>query len=213
MSAFVLDSILGFFMRVLTFFWVFTLFFSFSDVDLPLQVDEPTISAPVPGEALQGSVPITGTTDVPGFISAEVSFAYLDDPTETWFLIYSSNQAVIDGLITTWDTTGITDGNYTLRLQVTLSDGSSRETFVSPLRVRNYTAIETPTPLPTQPTATPLPTITPTPSPFPTPTPLSVNPAVLSSTELFSSILYGGSAAALIFIIIGIYLWLRWRLK
>ncbi len=200
-------------MRALTFSLFFTLLFSGSIPFILIQAGEPAVTAPLPGSALQGVVLVTGTTDVPGFVSAEVAFTYQDDPTSTWFPISSSSLPIQDGMLATWDTTGITDGNYILRLRVILSDGTSRDALVTSLRVRNYTPVETPTPLPTQPQATPLPTITLTPSPFPTPTALGVNPAVLSTADISYSLLYGGSAAVLLFIIIGIYLWLRWRLK
>jgi hypothetical protein len=46
-------------------------------------------------------------------------------------------------------------------------------------------------------------------TPFPTPTALARNPATLVPMDISSSILYGGLAAILMFIIIGLYLWLR----
>jgi len=90
-----------------------------------------------------------------------------------------------------------------------LSDGNTRETIVSGLRVRNYTPVETLTPIPLAPEATPLSTFTPTATPFPTPTSLPRNPATFAPTDVSVSILYGGLGAILIIIIIGIYLYLR----
>ncbi|HEY5270165.1 MAG TPA: hypothetical protein VII97_07495 [Anaerolineales bacterium] len=173
------------------------------------QFGDLVIVAPRPGDVLQGVVPIAGSSDVTGFVSAEVAFTYADDPTGTWFLIAVNNQPVFNDMLATWDTTVITDGDYVLRLRVYLTDGSSREAFVSGLRVRNYTPVETTTPIPLAPEATPLPTVTPTTIPFPTPTALPRNPATLAPTDVSASILYGGMAAILTFVIIGIYLWLR----
>jgi hypothetical protein len=173
------------------------------------QLGDPAIVSPRPGEVLQGVVTISGTSDVTGFSSAEIAFSFTDDPTGTWFLIATNSQAVINDKLTTWDTTVITDGNYVVRLRVTLLDGSTRETLVSGLRVRNYTPVETPTPMPVVPEATPLPTITPTGTPFPTPTALARNPATLVPRDVSTSILYGGLMAISILILLSIYLWLR----
>ncbi len=173
------------------------------------QFGDPVIVEPRPGDVLQGVVTIAGSSDVTGFVSAEVSFTYADDPTGTWFLITMSSQPVFNDRLATWDTTVITDGDYVLRLRVYLTDGSSREALVSGLRARNYTPVETPTPMALAPEATPLSTITPTATPFPTPTALPRNPAALAPTDVSASILYGGLAAILTFVIVGIYLWLR----
>ena len=167
------------------------------------------IDSPHPGDVLQGVVPIVGSTAIDGFVSADISFTYADDPTGTWFLIAKSLQPISKSTLVTWDTTVITDGNYVLRLQVTLVDGNMREFLVPELRVRNYTPIETPIPLPMVPEPTPFPTAAPTLTPFPTPTGLARNPATLAPMDVSASIIYGGLAAILAFIILGIYLWLR----
>lgn len=169
----------------------------------------PTITTPLPGDVLQGTLEVVGSSDITGFVSAELTFSYVDDPTGTWFLITMLNQPVLNQVLATWDTSNITDGNYNLRLRVFLTDGNIIDILVSNLRVRNYTPVETPTPAPTVPQATLLPTITLTPTPFPTPTDLPHNLAVLSPIDVSSSIMYGGLAACLLFIIVGIYLWLR----
>ena len=173
------------------------------------QFGDPAIIEPRPGDVLQGVVAITGSTDIDGFASAEISFTYTDDPTGTWFLIGKQDQPAFNEPLATWDTTVITDGNYVLRLRVFLTDGSTRNAVVSDLRVRNYSPIETPTSVPLAPEATPLPTVTPTSTPLPTPTSLPVNPASLAPTDVSSSILYGGLAAILVFVVIGVLFWMR----
>jgi hypothetical protein len=173
------------------------------------QFGDPVIISPRLGDVLQGVVTITGSSDVTGFVAAEISFTYMEDPTGTWFLIAKNNQPVFSDTLATWDTTAITDGNYVIRLRVYLTDGSTRDTLVSGLRVRNYSPVETRTPMILAPEATPLPTFTLTATPFPTPTTLPPNPATLAMTDVSTSILYGGLVAILIFIIISIYLWLR----
>jgi hypothetical protein len=104
--------------------------------------------SPEAGEAIQGNVPIIGTTDIEGFEQSVVSFAYDDNPLGTWFLISTSDKPIRNAEITQWDTTQISDGFYQLRVLVRRSDGTSIEERVRNLRVRNYTPIETNTPAP-----------------------------------------------------------------
>ncbi len=158
------------------------------------------ITAPGPQQALQGQVRVLGTTNVPDFKAAYLFFGYAEDPTHTWFLLAEQHRPTYQGLLARWDTTRITDGDYVLRLVVVTTDGKRYEDTV-PVRVRNYTPIETPTPMPTQlgqataPPSTPQPTITPTPH-WPTPTPVPPNPVVLTPDELQRAVL-GGIGAVL----------------
>lgn len=170
----------------------------------------PAIAAPRPGEALQGKVVIAGTSDAVGFTSFELAFAYPADPTGTWFLVAQSGEAVRDGTLAEWDTTALTDGNYTLRLRVFLDDGTSLDVLVPDLRVRNYTPVETPTPGPTAAARTlTLPAATPPALRPSTPTPLPPNPAVLTSSRLFASLGYGAAAAAVVILLLVLYNRLR----
>ena len=179
------------------------------------------VASPLAGQVLQGLVTVSGTSAIDGFVSAEVSFAYSGEPTGSWFLLTISSQPVTEGTLAVWDTTAISDGNYTLRLRVTLFDGTTLEAIVPDLRVRNYTPTETSTPTlpPTAastlpPTLTPiLPTLTATPipteTPLPTPTAMPENPAILPSADISKSILSGGSAAVVFFLFMVLYLHLR----
>jgi hypothetical protein len=169
----------------------------------------PAIVSPRPGDALQGKIVIAGTSDAIGFLSSELAFAYPTDPTGTWFLIAQSRVAVQDGSLAEWDTTAITDGNYTLRLRVFLDDGTSFDVLVPDLRVRNYTPVETPTPGPTTATLTPtLPAVTPT-RRIPTSTPLPPNPAALTPPRILSSLGYGALAAVVFLLFLYLYNRLR----
>jgi hypothetical protein len=158
-------------------------------------IEQPSIQSPGGGEALQGVVLVSGTTDVPGFRRSEVAFAYQNDPTSTWFLIQQSEQPVIESVLANWDTTTIGDGTYQLRLQVVLEDGQVLEQVVAGLRVRNYTQIETNTPVsPAARQATG--TLVPTPlSDFQVMprniTPAPTNPAQLDRMDLQQSALRG----------------------
>ena len=169
----------------------------------------PAVTNPQAGDALQGTVTVTGSSNATGFLSSEISFSYANDTTGTWFLIATNSQPASDGTLATWDTTTITDGDYVLRLRVVLADGSHLDVTVPNLRVRNYTPVETPTPEPAAPQATFTPTITQTTTPFPTPTTLPGNPAALTSADVSTSIACGGLGAALLLFVFGIYLWLR----
>lgn len=184
-----------------------------------------TITSPVTGQAVQGSVVIRGTMDTSGFQSYELDFTYNDDPTPSWFLIEESTSPIQEGILAIWDTTTITDGDYTLRLLVTLNDGAQVEMAVNHLRVRNYTPIETDTPAPTPmyvtlaPSslpvfASPVETLAPTQLLYPnTPTPLPTNPAVVTSRQMTQALVEGAATSVGLLTLLGVYLGLRSILK
>src|SRR3990170_5369187 len=115
---------------------------------------EVAIHSPLPGQVLQGIVAVSGNSAVEGFQSAELSFTYSQGAPETWFQIGTSSDPVSHGEMGKWDTTTISDGNYTLRLEVKLEDGSQWIATAPAVRVRNYTPIETNTPAPSVEAAT-----------------------------------------------------------
>ena len=161
--------------------------------------DEPpiTITSPLADEVLRGTVTITGTTEIPNFFSAELDFAYASNPTGTWFAIQTLSQPVTDSTITTWDTTSISDGDYILRLRVSLLDNTFQEITV-PIQIGNDVAPSTPTVIPTATLSTievqiPTPFLlaaspTPTAPPRPTPTAFPTNPASLGQSAIFASL-------------------------
>ena len=177
------------------------------------------ITSPKSGDILRGQVTITGTTDVANFLSARLDFAYASNPAENWFALQALSQPASDSALTIWDTTSITDGDYVLRLQVFLNDGTTREVTV-PLRIQNDTPI---------PTAAPIPTITPEevfsiqiPTPFllaasptptevprPTPTALPPNPAALNQSEIYASLRRGALVIIGLFVVAGVLVYMR----
>lgn len=170
----------------------------------PAASSAPAILSPRPQQALQGSIPVVVDTAIQGLQSAELSFAYFQDTTDTWFPIQDSDQSLSNEALAVWDTSKISDGDYNLRLTIILEDGEQISVLVSGLRVRNYTPIETDTPTPVTPTATPLPQDTPLPTqpPIPTqtpipptPTPMSHNPAILDGQDIMASAAMGALAA------------------
>jgi len=176
------------------------------------------ISSPLEEQYVQGVVTISGSVTVLGFSSYELSFAYENDPTQTWFKLTSSTLPVFEGELGTWDTTTLTDGDYTLRLRVFLLDGTTQELIMSDLRVRNYTPIPTATPTPTStpvvqfvaPTAQLIrPVLATATLSLPTPTPLPPNPASLAESSISSALGRGAALALLLFVVFGLLLRLR----
>lgn len=160
---------------------------------LTVVVPRIAISEPKPGQALQGTVRIIGSSNIRNFAHAEIAFAYQDNPTDTWFIISESDQGVVNDVLAVWDTTTITDNIYQLRLLVTTEDNRQFTEIVDGLRIRNYTAIETDTPQPDKsqivnPTMIATSTATPLPK---TPTPLPTNPANIQENDLIRSGLNG----------------------
>ena len=187
----------------------------------PVQAQEGAqliISSPLEGQIVQGLVTVSGTVAILGFADYELSFAYQDDSTQTWFVLASSSLPVFEGELGIWDTTTLTDGDYILRLRVFLLDGSVQETTVSGLRVRNYTAIPTSTLTPTAtavvrfavPTAQLIaPALATTTPSLPTPTPLPPNPVGLARASISDALGKGAALALLLFL--GFALLLRLR--
>jgi hypothetical protein len=169
---------------------------------------------PQPGQALLGNIEISGNTAVDGYKYAEILFGYANDLTETWFLIAQSDSPVENGVLANWDTTVISDGNYNIKLSVTLLDGAIITSIVQDVRVRNYSPIEPDTPKPVSRTSTPEPgntpthTVTITPVP-PTATPLPTNPIILTPTDFVAGLGRGVLIALGFFIFLGIYLGFR----
>jgi hypothetical protein len=169
----------------------------------------PIITAPLPGEVLQGLVVVTGVTDIAGFVSSELEFAHSNDPTTTWFFIAQSDQPVQYGTLSVWDTTIIADGEYDLRLRIHLSNGSHLDVMVPGLQVRNYSFIESPSTVyaiivetATKPVVSPS-------LPMPTSSPLSPNSAALTPSRIFTGFVYGALAAIALLLLLHIYIRLR----
>ena len=170
------------------------------------------ITSPVADEVLRGQVSITGRLDVPVFTAARLEFAYATNPTDTWFLIQTFSQPVVDAALATWDTTSITDGSYVLRLRVTLEDGGLQEVTV-PIQIGND-ALPTATPEPThtpEPESALLPTpfllaASPTPTYVPrsTPTALPPNPVSLEQGEVYRSLGRGALVILGLFVLAGL---------
>ncbi len=145
------------------------------------------ITSPQSGSSVRGSVQITGSALHPAFQRYELYFTV--EPGENWVFIGDARTSpVSNGVLGTWETGGLPDGNYSLRLRVVRQDGNYDEGFARNIVVANTTP---PTPVPTDTPAfdvqatlpppiegvvTPTPIATPTPAvveqpDIPTPTP------------------------------------------
>jgi hypothetical protein len=162
------------------------------------------ITRPVDGEAVRGVVTLEGTANHPAFDRFDLAFAYDADPTETWFPIVDEDRSrVVEGRLAVWDTNGITDGDYTLRLRVWPAEGDPLVTVVRGVRVRNYTSAETPTPGP----SSEPPVVTPTFAPATlTPTPPVAVPEVPEpGSRVGDALLAGGILALAVLAAAGTY--------
>lgn len=118
------------------------------------------ITSPATGDVVKGPVVIRGTASTAGFQRYELAFAYDPDPTGTWFSIQGPATTPVDGgVLSQWETGGLTDGSYALRLRVYTGERTFVEAVVRGVRVENQAAA-TPSPAPS-PTAPPAPTATP----------------------------------------------------
>jgi hypothetical protein len=103
------------------------------------------LTTPLEGGIISGVVAIGGTAAHPQFQRYELAFGYDPNPTDSWFSIQPpATTPVSNDLLGRWDTAGVTDGTYVLRLRVFWSESDYLETFVRRVEVRN-TPAETPT--------------------------------------------------------------------
>ncbi|NPA90183.1 MAG: hypothetical protein GXO55_01840 [Chloroflexi bacterium] len=133
------------------------------------------ITAPKNNETVRGEVRITGTAVHPQFQRYELYYAPWPPPKTDrgWILIGEAHyQQQPNGLLGLWDTRGIPDGTYALKLRVVKVDGNYIDSPIIRVIVANTQPTPTPTPLPpptSLPTQAPVKKETPTPVPTPTP--------------------------------------------
>lgn len=184
------------------------------------------ISAPQAGETLRGQVEIIGNMDVPNFLSAELTFTYAVNVADTlrsnsgqaWFSIRTFPQPVVGTTIAIWDTTSLTDGDYSLRLRVFFQDGSFQDALISGLKIRN----DAPLPAEIVPTETafpqfistlPTPALTGLPAiaakTYPSPEPLPANLASVTISSIYFNFARGALITLVLFIVFSLVLRLR----
>jgi len=175
------------------------------------------ITQPLPGEAAQGLIQITGTIEVEDLAFYVLEFAYHDGNNQSWFGISRGETSISEDILGEWDTSSIPDNNYNLRLTVNRETAEPIVLIVSGIRVRNYSAIETNTPAPTTvlPSQTPTfvesATVIPTQELRPSPTALAPNPAAITGDDIQNNLLKGAIGGVVIFIVFLIYRGTRTR--
>jgi hypothetical protein len=191
------------------------------------------VTAPLEGAVVSGIVPILGTATDPRFQRYELAFGYDPNPTDTWFSIGEPGTSQIaNDVLGRWDTSGLVDGTYVLRLRVYWSERDFLETFARRVRIQNATptaaptpaAIGTPTPRPTDVTTLagtartqPAIALPPTSTPRPTPGQPGIigggsSPAIatrLNARLIAGAFLNGVRLTLIIFALLGGYVGLR----
>jgi hypothetical protein len=160
------------------------------------------ISNPAEGEILSGLVTIRGTANHPNFQQYDLAFAYDPNPTDTWFPVGEPfTSPVQDDRLSLWDTTGISDGVYQLRLRVWTDAGLAFEVVSGSLQIRNYTSIAS---LPEAPRPTATMIITPEATALPA-SDQEAEPAAEDIPPSVRAFLIGAVLAVFGFIFLGIY--------
>lgn len=106
------------------------------------------IISPVPSSIIAGSsVQILGSASHPNFLQYQVEFGPDPNPNNLWYLVTNPVlQPVQNGLLGIWNTVGLSDSTYQIRLRVFLRDGTTQQTSVGSLRVQNTAATPVPSP-------------------------------------------------------------------
>jgi hypothetical protein len=188
------------------------------------------ITTPLDGATVAGIVPILGTATHPQFLRYELAFGYSPNPTDTWFTLQEPVKTpVVNEVLGRWDTTGLTDGVYTLRLRVFWTERLFVEAFAREVRVQNATPTPPPAPQTTPPapqaaaaTATPAIVLPPTSTPRPTTAVASANttsrpssaaPSWLDKQVIGRAFLAGLLLTGSLFVLLGLYLGFKGMLR
>lgn len=175
------------------------------------------ITKPTQGDLVNDIVQIIGTVGNAEFDHYEMHFALHPNPTDTWFpIVLSGTIPVTNGVLGQWDTKGISNGKYVIRLGVFDAEGNLlAKTRVSDILVNTEPASISQTATPTVIDAA-------TPVLSPTEMPKS-NRIVNPEKSLFTNILHkqqqeydyisifttGAAYSVFIFLTLGFYLQLR----
>lgn len=91
------------------------------------------LSLPEPGQEIQGKIVLTGTVNLPDF--GFFKYEYAPQGSEQWSTIAAGDKIIVDGELGAWDTSGVTPGDYQLRLLVTNNLGEALPACIIPVRV------------------------------------------------------------------------------
>ena len=93
------------------------------------------VVTPSATQVLSGTVAITGRANSPGFRSYSVEWGRGADPA-SWVRIQETNRRVLNGVLATWDTTKVPNGQYTIRVRLEDNDRGTLR-FAVPVFVDN----------------------------------------------------------------------------
>jgi hypothetical protein len=97
--------------------------------------DEIMLTAPEPGDLINGTVTLTGTANVPNFGFYKYEIAPVG--TNNWTTIAAGSSPVREGELGKWDTTALANGDYFLQLVIIDNVGKTLEPCVIAVRVAN----------------------------------------------------------------------------
>lgn len=104
------------------------------------------ILSPISGNVIASNVQVLGSAIHPQFLQYQLEYGPDPNPSNLWYPITGGIQNTVqNNLLGIWNTTGVQDGLYQLRLRVYLRDGTNLSTLVSAVRIQN----RQPTPQPT----------------------------------------------------------------
>ncbi|MBE2269751.1 MAG: PKD domain-containing protein, partial [Anaerolinea sp.] len=103
------------------------------------------ILSPFYGNVVAGAVQVFGSATHPNFLQYQLEYGPDPNPNNLWYpATTASTVPVTNGILGFWNTTGVQDATYQLRLRVFLRDGTLLTTVVNNIRVQNRQA----TPIP-----------------------------------------------------------------
>ncbi|MBK8025999.1 MAG: PKD domain-containing protein [Chloroflexi bacterium] len=103
------------------------------------------ILSPAPGNIVAGNVQVLGSASHPQFLQYQLEWGPDPNPGNLWYPVNAPLfNPVVNGLLGVWNTIGVQDARYQLRLRVYLRDGRVEQTVVSNITVQNR--INTPVP-------------------------------------------------------------------
>jgi hypothetical protein len=101
----------------------------------PWLQERPAWKSPILEAEINGTVPITGTVDVPNFGFYKFEMRPQGGSDTSWLTILAGNEARQDANLGSWNTSLLPPGNYELGLVVTDNQGKSLPACVVNVRI------------------------------------------------------------------------------
>ena len=190
-------------------------------VERPITTLIVNITDPKQGDLVDDTVPILGTVGNAEFDHYELHFALSPNPTDTWFpIVLSGTIPVSNGVLGQWDTNGISNGRYIIRLRAFDYDGNLiSKAIVNDISInseqKSITQTADPTAVDTE-TTDFSPKTTPLPNPIDNPQKSFISKVLYEQQQENDHISTFGKGAAysvFTFLTLGVYLQLRRLLR